>query len=245
MLEYGELSGETSRNPKMVDCFASLNHLLEKAVDKLFPVAKVSSLGKVVGLLPPATTRVVKLEVPKEVVGDFEVRSDGEDFVDEILDANDAEFAQSLLDDFVGEGASASLELAVSAFVNEFANGFEIGVSPSDVRVGDSQHAQSRLVQLNESGVVDLTESQQLQNLPDSGVKAVDTPDPHDDGEFGFGGNVKVSMLASVTSQTQFVSFRLTVLLDVLLGAFEDGRALRFGLFLLKKRSFDLFGAEF
>jgi len=243
MLEYGELSGETSRNPKMVDCFASLNHLLEEAVDKLFPVAKVSSLGKVVGLLPPATTRVVKLEVPKEVVGDFKVRSDGEDFVDEILDANDAEFAQSLFDDFVGEGASTSLELAVSAFVNEFANGFEIGVSPSDVRVGDSQHAQSRLVQLNKSGVVDLTESQQLQNLPDSGVKAVDTPDPHDDGEFGFGGDVKVAVLASVASEAQFVSFRFSVFLHVLFSALEDGGALSFHLFLFQKRSFYLFGA--
>ena len=33
------------------------------------------------------------LEVPKEVVGNFEVGSDGEDFVDKILNANDSELA--------------------------------------------------------------------------------------------------------------------------------------------------------
>jgi len=223
----------------------SLDHLFKKTVDEFLPVTKVSSLREMIGLLAPASPRVVQLEVPKKVVGNFEVRTDSEDFVDEILNANDSKLAQSLLDDFVGEGASASLQFSISAFVDEFTNGFEVGVSPGDVRIGDSQHTQSRLVEFDESGVVDLSKSQQLQNLSDSGVKAVDTANPHNDGEFGFGGNVKVSMLASVTSQTQFVSFRLTVLLDVLLGAFEDGRALRFGLFLLKKRSFDLFGAEF
>ena len=64
---------------------------------------------------------------------------------------------QSLLDDFVGEGASASLQFSISAFVNEFTNGFEVRVSPGDVRIGDSQHTQSRLVEFDESGVVDLS----------------------------------------------------------------------------------------
>ena len=46
--------------------------------------------------------------MPQEVVGDFEVRADGEDFVDQILDADDAELAEPLLDDVVGEGASTT-----------------------------------------------------------------------------------------------------------------------------------------
>ena len=48
------------------------------------------------------------LEVPQEVVGDFEVGTNGEDLVDQILDADDAEFAKPLFDNFVGEGASSS-----------------------------------------------------------------------------------------------------------------------------------------
>jgi len=177
-----ELSGKTLNSiPKSLSEF--LNHLLEKAVDELFSVAEVATLREVIGLLAPAAASIVQLEVPKEVVGNFEVGSDGEDFVDEILNANDSELAQSLFDDFIGEGASASLQLSISAFVDEFAHGFEVGVTPGDVWVGDSQHAQRRLVQLNKGGVVDLTESQQLQDLSDSGVKSIDTPDPHDDGK--------------------------------------------------------------
>jgi len=84
-----------------------------------------------------------------------------------------------------------------------------------------------------------------LQNLSDSGVKAVYSPDPHDDGEFGFGGDVKVAMLASVASEAQFVGFRFSVFLHVLFSALEDGRALGFRLFLFEKRRFDLFGAKF
>lgn len=75
-----------------------------------------------VGLLAPSTAGVVQLEVPDEIVGHFEVGPDGEDFVDKILDANDSELSQSLLDDLVGESASASLKLSESALVNELAD---------------------------------------------------------------------------------------------------------------------------
>ncbi len=70
-----------------------------------------------------------------------------------------------MLNDFVGESASSSLQLSVSALVDEFADGLEVGIAPGDVRIRDSQHTQRRLVQLNKGGVVDLTESKQLQNL--------------------------------------------------------------------------------
>jgi len=245
MVEDGRIVRQNFQfNPKSLRLSEFLNHLLEKAVDELFSVAEVATLREVIGLLAPAAASIVQLEVPKEVVGNFEVGSDGEDFVDEILNANDSELAQSLFDDFIGEGTSASLQLSISAFVDEFAHGFEVGVTPGDVWVGDSQHAQRRLVQLNKGGVVDLTESQQLQDLSDSGVKSVDTPDPHDDGEFGFGGDVEVAMFASIAGETQFIGFRSAVFLHVLLGALEDRSALGFSLFLFEKRRFDLFGAE-
>jgi len=243
MLDVVSLSGKTCCPPILVN--KSLDHLLEKTVDELLSVAKITTLREVVGLLAPPATSVVQLEVPEEVVGDFKVGSNSEDFVDEILNANDTELAQSLFDDFVGEGASASLQLSVSALVDELTHGFEVGVSPSDVRIGDSQHAQRSLIQLNERGVVDLTESQQLEHLSDSGVESVDTPNPHDDGEFGFGGDVEIAMLASVTRQTNFVSFGAAVFFHVLLGALEDDGALGLGLFLIEKRRLDLFGAEF
>jgi len=223
----------------------NLNHFLEKTVNQLFAVAEVSSLGEMIGLLAPSPAGVVQLEVPEEVVGHFEVGTDGEDFVDEILNANDTEFSQSLLDDFVGERASPSLKLSESSLVNEFADRLEVGVAPGDVRVSDPQHAQRCLVQLHESGVVDLTKTEQLEDLSDSGVKSVDTPDSHDDGELGFRWNVEVSVFASVSLQAQFIFLCLAVFFDVLLGALEDSRALGLSLFLLEKSSLDLFRAQF
>jgi len=182
--------------PVSLEC--NSNHFLEKTVDEFFSVAEVAALREVVRLLSPSAARIVQLEVPKEIVSHFEVGSNGEDFVNEILHADDSELAQSLLNDFVGEGASSSLQLSVSALVDEFADGLEVGIAPGDVRIRDSQHTQRRLVQLNKGGVVDLTESKQLQNLSDSGVKAVDTPYPHDDRELRFRRDVEVAVFASV-----------------------------------------------
>ena len=61
-------------------------------------------------------------------------------------------------------------------------------------------------------------------------METVDTPDPHNDGQFGLGGNVKVDMFTSVARQKHLVGLRFTVLLDVLFGTLEDGCALSLGL---------------
>ena len=68
-------------------------------------------------------------------------------------------------------------------------------------------------------------------NLSDSGVEAVDTPYPHDDGELRFRRDVEVAVFAGVARQAQFVRLRLPILLHVLLSALEDGGA--FGLRLV------------
>ena len=70
-------------------------------------------------------------------------------------------------------------------------------------------------------------------------MKSVDTPDPHNDGQLGFRGDVVVAMLTGVTSQTQFVILCLAVFLDVLLGTLEDGRALGLSLWEIKKNRFN------
>ena len=44
-----------------------LNHQPEESVDLVLPVAEVTALNKVVGLLPPSTGGVVQLEGPQEV----------------------------------------------------------------------------------------------------------------------------------------------------------------------------------
>jgi len=231
--------------PTPLDRDARLDHLLEKSVDELLAVAEVAALREVVRLLTPPAARVVKLKVPQEIVGDFEVRSDGEDFVDQVFDADDAELAQPLLDDVVVEGASSALQFSVSALVDEFFDRLEVGITPGDVRVSDTQHAQRRLVQLDKSGVVNLTQTKELKNLSDSGMESVDTPDPHDDGQLGLGGNVEVAVFAGVSGEANLLRIRRRVLLGVGLGLLEDRHALRLVRLFLEKRGLDFVGAQF
>lgn len=68
-------------------------HPPDHSVDLIFPVASVSSLHKVCGLLVHATTRGRQLEGPQEVVGGLEVLSNCIDLMDEVLDTDDAIFA--------------------------------------------------------------------------------------------------------------------------------------------------------
>jgi len=222
--------------------FWCLDHLLEKTIDQLFAVTEVAAFGEVIGLLAPAATSVVQLEVPQEVVGDFEVGTNGEDLVDQILDADDAEFAKPLFDNFVGEGASSSLELAISALVDELTDRLEVGITPCDVRIGDTQHAQRRLVQLYESSVVDLTQTQQLKDLSDSGMKSVDTPNSHHDGQLGLGRDVEVAVFPGIAGQAELISLGGLVFLGVSLGLLENGHALGFRRLLLQESSLDLLG---
>ena len=73
-------------------------HAVDDFVDQFFAVAPDASLVEWVSLLLPAVSRSVKLEWPEEVVGLLEVRADGPNLVDQILNAVDAVF--------LAEGAS-------------------------------------------------------------------------------------------------------------------------------------------
>jgi len=99
----------------------------------------------------------------------LEVRSYSEDFVNEILHADDAVLTEVLLDDGVvgecdalGEAGASSLDLAVSTLVDELADGLQVGVTVSDEWLDDLQHLQGSLGELDEDTVVDLQETEEL-----------------------------------------------------------------------------------
>ena len=92
----------------------NLNHQLEEGVDLVLPVAEVTTLHKVVGLLPPSAGGVVQLEGPQEVRGVLEVGADSQNLVDQILHANDAHLAELTLDDVVGgDGGTVTINLEI------------------------------------------------------------------------------------------------------------------------------------
>lgn len=80
--------------------------------------------------LSPAASRVRELEWPEEVGGLLEVRADGEDFVNKILDGEDVVFAKCLLDDTVAGKRNALLvDFTVTALVDEFTDSLEVGLA--------------------------------------------------------------------------------------------------------------------
>ena len=117
-----------------------------------------------------------KLEWPEEVVGLLEVWADGPDLVDQVLDAADALFAESLVDDaVVGKSNSGSVDLAVSTFVDESFDGVAGWVSVGHVWLDVADHVDGGSVQTDEHSVVELTESEQLHDLLLLGWELVDT----------------------------------------------------------------------
>lgn len=115
-------------------------------------------------------------KLPEEVVGLLEVWTGGGNFVDEIFEADDALFAEALFNDFiVGQWNSLSVDLAETSLVDQSSDGLCGWVSVGDVRLDFSEHVSGSLVDLDEDGVVELSQSEELQDLSDGWVQVVDT----------------------------------------------------------------------
>lgn len=65
--------------------------------------------------------------------------------------------------------------LDITTFVDEFANWFQVRVSPCNVWFSDTQHVDGGFVQFDENTIVDLAQTEQLQNLTHFWCDFVDT----------------------------------------------------------------------
>lgn len=123
-----------------------------------------------------ATVGVAELEGPQEVGGLLEVGANGEDLVDEILNADDAVLAEVLLNDgVVGQGNALLVDLSVSTLVDELLDGLQVGVTVGDPGLDDLEHLSDGLGDLQEDTVVDLEKTEQLENLAGLRGHLVDT----------------------------------------------------------------------
>ena len=152
------------------------HHAADKLVDELLAVAPDTALLEGVALLLEAAEGRAELEGPEEVVGLLEVGTDGPNLMDQVLNAGNALLAKAVSDDgVVVKSNSGSVDLAVAALVDELAHGVAGWVSVSDVWLDNSEHVDGSLVQLDEDGVVQLTESEELHDLLSLGWQLVDT----------------------------------------------------------------------
>jgi hypothetical protein len=136
----------------------NLIHLLDQSIDVLFPVAQVTTLDEMSEFsLVEAASWVGQLEWPEEVACLLEVGADGEDFVDQVFHADNAELAQVVLDQLVvGERDPLLVDLPISTLVHEFAHRLQVGIAVGDVWVDDCEHLLRGLGETDEDTVVDL-----------------------------------------------------------------------------------------
>jgi len=199
-----------------------LDHAFQQSIDEVLPVSCISSLDEVGALVVEPSAGVGKLEGPQEAVGNGEVGAGGEDLVDQILDADDPELAQLLLDlDVVEDGGPGAVDLEEASLVDELLDGREVGVSPGNVGLDDLEHGKGGLVQPHEHGVVDLTEAQQLKDLPGLGADTEYTTDSGHHGNLGLSLNKEVALFLGLSDSLHLVLALGSVLLHVLLSTYE------------------------
>lgn len=156
---------------------SSSHHLSDELVDHLLSVSVGTiSLSEGVSLDLESTEWGGELEWPEEVVDLLELGSAGHDLVDEILHAVDTVGSELVGDDaVVGEWDSASVDLAISSLVDELGDGLSGWVTEGDVWLNNTDHVPGGLVKLDKNTVVELSKSEELQDLLWLGSKLVDT----------------------------------------------------------------------
>ena len=96
--------------------------------------------------------------------------------MDEVLNAGDSSFTEFSSDDrVIGEWDSASVDLTISSLVDKLGDGGSGWETVSDEWLDDSDHVPGGLVELDENSVVELSQSEELQDLLWLWGKLVDT----------------------------------------------------------------------
>jgi len=115
---------------------------------------------------PEAASGVAELEGPEEVRGLLKVGADCDDLMNQVFHADNAEFAEVVLNDgVVREGNTLLVDLAVSSLINELLDGLKVGIAIGNPRLDHLDHLGCRLGDPDKDAVVDLKETEKLKNL--------------------------------------------------------------------------------
>lgn len=213
----------------------------------ILTVTSVTTLNEMLELPGAESTGGVgELEGPQEVAGLLEVGSDGVDFVDQILHAHNAVLSEVVLNKLVvAEGSALLVDLPVTTLVDQLADALQVGVTVGDVRVDNGQHLRGSLGQTDEDTVVDLEETEELENLARLRGNLVDTTNPRisirsysgggrinipldtdNENQLGLVWNVERAVLLADAGKTDLLALSITVFLNIGFRALEDDATL-------------------
>jgi len=144
-------------------CISKLKHSSNQLINIFLSISPVTTLLIRVSLVVETALGGSELERPKEVISFFEVRANGDEFVDEVFNADDVVLSEGLGNDFVGgKGDSLLVDSSETSLVDQIRDSLSGGITESDVRFDLLEHVQGGSVNSDQSGVVDLSESEQL-----------------------------------------------------------------------------------
>lgn len=113
------------------------------------------------------------------------------------------------------------IDLSIAALVNQFTNRLEVWLAVSNIGSYKLEHLLRSLGQAHKYPIVNLEQTQQLENLARLRGNFVDTLDTNNKRQLGLCRHVKVASGLGLAPKANFTALFGTVLTNVLVGAFE------------------------
>lgn len=86
--------------------------------------------------------------------------------MDQIFSTDNVELAKLILNDLITrDGYALSINFNESTFVDQFSHRLKIWVTPGNVRFTNTEHIDRGFVKFNEDSIIDLTETEQLEDF--------------------------------------------------------------------------------
>lgn len=106
----------------------------------------------------------------------LEVGASGEDLVDKVLYGEDVVLSEIRLDNtVVGKRDPLLVDLSISPLVDQLPHRLEVGLAVSDIRLNETEHLLSCFCDFDEDTVVDLKQTEELEDFTGFGCDFVDT----------------------------------------------------------------------
>ena len=153
----------------------------------------------------------------------FEVGSNSVDLVDQIFNTSDSKTLKMSLDQpVVGERNTLASHFGKTTLVNKLTDALEVRISVGNVWFHTTNQLGSGFVETNEDSVVDLSQSEELQNLTGSWGDSVNTSDTDNKGQLRLGFSEIISTLFGHSSKADEFLVSGMILFFIFLSLFED-----------------------